>query len=117
MTTKDAFERIVNVIEKIREPGEKPEDDLYSLDKFVCDLCQGVREREGITQCGFCGRWVCKDRDTDEEKNDCWNEDLKACESCSGLILLAQKDDLKGESDLMEENDTDENSDEGDKDE
>lgn len=70
-------------IKKVREPGEKPEDDLLSMDKYVCDLCQGVREREEITQCGFCGRWVCKD--------SCWNTELKACESCSGVIMLAKE--------------------------
>ncbi|MBS3781799.1 MAG: hypothetical protein KGY68_04245 [Candidatus Thermoplasmatota archaeon] len=76
------------MIDKVREPGEKPESDLYSMDKFVCDLCQGVREREGITQCGFCGRWVCKG------ENSCWDDELKCCESCSGLIILAKSGDL-----------------------
>ncbi|MFP4142831.1 MAG: hypothetical protein ACLFSM_00040 [Thermoplasmata archaeon] len=97
MSTKDAFDRVVDVIEKIREPGEKPENDLYSMDKFVCDLCQGVREREGITQCGFCGRWVCKG------DNSCWDDDLKCCESCSGLIKLAQKGDLKENDDINDD--------------
>ncbi|MBS3817393.1 MAG: hypothetical protein KGY76_07520 [Candidatus Thermoplasmatota archaeon] len=114
MSSKDAFERVTEVIEKIREPGEKPEDDLYSMDKFVCDLCQGIKEREQITQCGFCGRWVCKDKGED----DCWNEELNACESCSGLITLAQKGDLEEETDLKEENDSqDDKEDEDDKDE
>ncbi len=88
MSSQDAFDRVTEVIEKIREPGEKPESDLYSMDKFVCDLCQGVKEREGITQCGFCGRWVCKG------ENSCWDEELKCCESCSGLINLAKRGDL-----------------------
>jgi len=104
MSSQDAFDRVTKVIKKIREPGEKPESDLYSMDKFVCDLCQGVREREGITQCGFCGRWVCKG------DNSCWNEELKCCESCSGLIILAKRGDLV-------EEDENENEDEVDKDE
>ncbi len=113
MSSEDAFDRVTNVIEKIREPGEKPEDDLYSMDKFVCDLCQGVKEREEITQCGFCGRWVCKEGG----EEDCWNEELKACESCSGLILLARKGDLEKETDLKEENDSIEEKEEDGKDE
>lgn len=117
--TQDAFEKVINSIEKVRKPGEKPEDDLYSTDKFICDLCQGIREKEEITQCGFCGRWVCKDNDRSAKGKEsyCWNEELKACESCSGLILLAQKGDLKEENTLREEKDTEKNSKEDDKDE
>jgi len=102
MSSQDAFDRVTAVIKKIREPGEKPEGDLYSMDKFVCDLCQGVREREGITQCGFCGRWVCKG------DNTCWDKDLKCCESCSGLIILAKKGDLVEEDEKENEVDKDE---------
>jgi len=91
MSSQNAFDRVTEAIEKIREPGEKPENDLYSMDKFVCDLCQGVREKEKITQCGFCGRWVCKG------ENSCWNEELKCCESCSGLIILAKRGELVDE--------------------
>lgn len=83
MPKKNLFERVIGAIDRVREPGEKPKDDLYSMEKFVCDLCQGVVEKEGITQCGFCGRWVCR---------SCWNDELKACESCSGVILLAKEE-------------------------
>ncbi|MEF8834703.1 MAG: hypothetical protein V5A76_00950 [Candidatus Thermoplasmatota archaeon] len=102
MSSQDAFDRVTEVIEKIREPGEKPESDLYSMDKFVCDLCQGVKEREEITQCGFCGRWVCKG------ENSCWEEELKCCESCSGLIILAKRGDLVEEDENENEADKDE---------
>ncbi len=105
MRSQDVFERVIDVIEKVREPGEKPEEDLYALDEFVCDLCQGVKKREEITQCGFCGRWVCKEKDDEKAKKDCWDEELKACESCSGLILLAEKGDLKGKEKEGEQND------------
>ncbi len=115
MTSQELFERVMNAIDKIREPGEKPEDDLYSLDKFVCDLCQGVKEREEITQCGFCGRWVCRDKDHGEK--DCWNDELKACESCSGVIQLARKEEIQGETDLIEEDDLGNKSTEADEDE
>lgn len=91
MRSKDAFDRVMKAIKKVRDPGEKPKDDLFSMDKYVCDLCQGVKKKEEITQCGFCGRWVCKD--------SCWNNELKACESCSGLILLAKS----GQEDLQME--------------
>lgn len=87
MSSKGPFDRVLKSIKKVRDPGEKPEDDLFSMDKYVCDLCQGVREREEITQCGFCGRWVCKD--------SCWNTEFKACESCSGVIMLAKESNLK----------------------
>lgn len=94
MPSKNVFDRVMKEIKKVRDPGEKPEDDLFSMDKYICDLCQGVRGREEITQCGFCGRWVCKG------KNSCWNEELNACESCSGIIKLAKdskEDDKKEE--------------------
>jgi len=94
MKDKDAFDKVLKSVKRVREGGEKPKDDLFSMDKYVCDLCQGVRKREGITQCGFCGRWVCKD--------NCWNDDLKACESCSGLILLAKHG--KGEAENKNKN-------------
>ncbi|MFW5946253.1 MAG: hypothetical protein ACOCTN_05215 [Candidatus Natronoplasma sp.] len=102
MSSQNAFDRVTEVIKKIREPGEKPENDLYSMDKFVCDLCQGVREREKITQCGFCGRWVCKG------DNSCWDEELKCCESCSGLIILAKRGELMEEDEDENEVDKDE---------
>ncbi len=82
MVSSHSFKRVMKAVKKVREPGEKPEDDLFSVNKYVCDLCQGVREREEITQCGFCGRWVCRD--------SCWDDELKACESCAGLIMLAK---------------------------
>ncbi len=82
MLSKDAFDKVMKNVKRIREPGEKPEEDLLSMDKFVCDLCQGDFEKKEITQCGFCGRWICKE--------SCWDDDLRACESCSGLIKLAK---------------------------
>ncbi|MFW5928257.1 MAG: hypothetical protein ACOCSL_03555 [Thermoplasmatota archaeon] len=84
MPSKNVFDRVMKEIKKVRDPGEKPEDDLFTMDKYICDLCQGVRGREEITQCGFCGRWVCKGDDS------CWNEEFNACESCTGIIKLAR---------------------------
>ena len=88
MPSKSVFDRVMKEIKKVRDPGEKPEDDLFTMDKYICDLCQGVRGREEITQCGFCGRWVCKGDDS------CWNEEFNACESCTGIIKLARSSDV-----------------------
>ncbi len=87
MRSKDAFDRVMKTVTKIREQGEKPEEDIYSMDKFICDLCQGDFKKKEITQCGFCGRWICKE--------NCWDKDLRACESCSGLIKLAKSEESK----------------------
>jgi len=85
MRSNDAFDRVMKTVTKIREQGEKPEEDIYSMDKFVCDLCQGDYRKKEITQCGFCGRWVCKET--------CWDNNLRSCESCSGLIKLAKSEE------------------------
>ncbi len=101
MSSKNVFDRVMKEIKKVRDPGEKPEDDLFSMDKYICDLCQGVRGREEITQCGFCGRWVCKG------ENSCWNEEFNACESCSGIIKLAKNSVDDNESNAQKEEDGD----------
>lgn len=84
MSSRDAFDRVIKSVKRVREQGEKPEEDLRSMDKYTCDLCHNVVEKKEIIQCGFCGRWVCKE--------NCWDGELRACESCSGLILLAKED-------------------------
>ncbi|MFO7991490.1 MAG: hypothetical protein R6U61_04240 [Thermoplasmata archaeon] len=90
MKSDDAFDKVMKSVKRVREPGSKPEEDLKDMDRYVCDLCQGVFGRKEIKQCGFCGRWVC---------DDCWNDELKACQSCSGLILLAKVGKEKEEED------------------
>ncbi len=81
MARDDPFHKVLKAVARVREPGSKPEEDLESMDRYTCDLCQGIKEREDIIQCGFCGRWVCR--------KNCWERKFKACESCSGLIMLA----------------------------
>ncbi len=97
MRSKDAFDRVMKTVKKIREPGEKPEEHIYSMDKFICDLCQGQLEKKEITQCGFCGRWICKE--------SCWDDELRACDSCSGLIRLAKSEELKRKNGGIDEKD------------
>ncbi len=84
MSREDPFRKVMKTVTRVREPGDKPDEDLKSMDRYICDLCHGIREREEMIQCGFCGRWVCR--------KNCWEGELKACESCSGLILLAKNE-------------------------
>ncbi len=84
MLSGNAFDKVLKNVKKIREPGEGPEESMESMDSYLCDLCKDEKKPSEIIQCGFCGRWVCKE--------GCWGTSLKACESCSGLILLARGD-------------------------
>jgi len=78
----DNLERVMNSVVRVRKPGEEPEQSLHSFDEFECDLCKGMMPREGITQCSFCGRWICKD--------SCWDKDNMSCISCAGIIMLSK---------------------------
>ena len=79
--------QIIKVIKRIREPEEYPSQSLTSFDFFECDLCKGDVEKTKLTQCPYCGRWICKE--------NCWNEKNLACISCSSIIRLAgRKEDL-----------------------
>lgn len=82
MVRDDPFQKVLKAVKRVREPGDRPEEEVGAMDRYSCDLCQGIREREEIVQCGFCGRWVCR--------KNCWEGDFKACDSCSGLIMLAK---------------------------
>ncbi|MFO8109015.1 MAG: hypothetical protein R6U17_00610 [Thermoplasmata archaeon] len=81
MRSRDSFEKVMKKIKKVREPGEPPEEPMDSLEGYICDLCKDTTEKKKIIQCGFCGRWVCKE--------ECWDTEIRACVSCTGLILLA----------------------------
>ena len=76
------LEKVMNSVVRTRKAGEGPEQSLHSFDEFECDLCKGIVPRKGITQCGFCGRWICKE--------SCWNEENMACISCAGIIILSK---------------------------
>ncbi len=84
MRSRDTFDKVMKQISRVREPGQSPEEPIDSLEGFVCDLCKDTKVKKEIIQCGFCGRWVCKE--------GCWDTEIRACESCTGLILLARSE-------------------------
>lgn len=90
-----SFDKVVNSIVQVREPGEQPRESLFGFDEFECDLCKGIVPRKKLTQCAFCGRWICKDR--------CWNSESMSCVSCAGVIKLS-KESVDIESDDMDDN-------------
>ena len=86
------LERVMNSVVRIRKPGEGPEQSIHSFDEFECDLCKEIVPRKGITQCGFCGRWICKD--------SCWNEENMSCISCAGIIILSKSPGSADDTDM-----------------
>jgi hypothetical protein len=79
----DLYTKVTQHITKVREQGESPKSDLFALDAYVCDLCKGTASKEDITQCAFCGRWVCR--------KNCWNTEHMACTTCVGVIKLCKE--------------------------
>jgi hypothetical protein len=79
----DLYTIVTQHITKVREQGEPPKSDLFTMDAYVCDLCKGTAAKEDITQCAFCGRWVCK--------KNCWDTDHNACNTCVGVIKLCKE--------------------------
>ncbi len=77
------FPKVKKNIIQVRKQGDPPEEDLESMEGFICDLCLATAHRKGITQCPFCGRWVCRDV--------CYNEDELCCTSCAGVIKLMRE--------------------------
>jgi hypothetical protein len=103
----DFYTKVMKHITKVREQGEPPRSDVFELDTYICDLCKGSITKENITQCPFCGRWICK--------KNCWDSEQMACTTCVGVIKLcresvdkditqskieAQKHDKKKSSDI-----------------
>ncbi len=78
----DLYSIVMKHITKVRDQGESPRSDVFSLDTYICDLCKGSISKENISQCPFCGRWVCK--------KNCWDNEFKACSSCVGVIKLCR---------------------------
>jgi hypothetical protein len=74
------LERVMGSIERVRKPGEPPQESLHSFDEFECDLCKGFAPRAGISQCPYCGRWVCR--------SSCWDPKRRACHACASVIDL-----------------------------
>ncbi len=79
----DFYSRVMRRITKVRDQGEPPRSDVFALDTYVCDLCKGSISKENITQCPFCGRWVCK--------KNCWDTNHMACTTCIGVIKLCRE--------------------------
>jgi hypothetical protein len=79
----DLYNLVIKQISKVREQGDPPRSDVTSMDSFVCDLCKDSILKTNLTQCGLCGRWICK--------NNCWENNNMACISCSGIIKLCKE--------------------------
>jgi len=86
------LERVMNTVDRVRKPGEGPEQSIHSFDEFECDLCKGMVPRKGLTQCSFCGRWICKD--------SCRDEENMSCISCAGIIMLSKNSGNTGDADI-----------------
>lgn len=80
--SSDLYTIVMKHITKVREQGESPRSDVFSMDSFICDLCKGTISKENIIQCPFCGRWVCR--------KNCWDEEHRACTPCVGVIKLCK---------------------------
>lgn len=86
---KDVLERVMGRIQRVRQPGDPPRERLDSFDDFECDLCKGFVTRREMTQCHYCGRWVCRDQ--------CWDREALSCISCASVIKLAKELGSDGE--------------------
>ena len=90
--------QIIKVIKKVREPGEPPSQSSTSFDLFECDLCKGDAEKTKLTQCPYCGRWICK--------KNCWDKENLACTSCASIIKLAGREEDSSYTDNEEKIET-----------
>ena len=80
---QDLFSKVKDTIRPVRKQGDPREDDLENMDGYVCDLCLISVKRAEISQCPFCGRWVCRD--------NCYSEEELCCRSCAGVIRLMRE--------------------------
>ncbi|MGA1792835.1 MAG: hypothetical protein ACMUHM_02690 [Thermoplasmatota archaeon] len=85
----DLFSKVRGSIKQVRKQGDPPEEDLEEMDGFVCDLCLVSIKRAELSQCPFCGRWICRD--------NCYSEDELCCRSCAGVIRLMRESVVLGE--------------------
>ena len=90
---KRDLEQVIKVIKRVKEQGEPPSQSTTSFELFECDLCKGDVEKSKLSQCPYCGRWICKE--------NCWNKKNLACNSCSSIIKLAER---KEDSSYLESN-------------
>ena len=88
------FSKVKESIKPVRKQGDPREEDLEKMDGYVCDLCLVSIKRAELTQCPFCGRWICMD--------ECYNDEELCCKSCAGVIRLMREsiilDDMKSRS-------------------
>lgn len=76
---------VIREIQRVRKSGERPLQTIGEKDLFAyeCELCL-LKIREGeLTQCPFCGRWVCK--------KDCYSKEEGSCISCASAIRLKRE--------------------------
>ena len=83
------FDKVKEIIEPVRKQGDPPEEDIQSMDGYVCDLCLAPIKRSELIQCPFCGRWVCR--------TQCYSKDELCCVSCAGVIRLMRESVVLGE--------------------
>lgn len=82
---KRELAQVLKSIKRIRNPGDPPVQSATDFDIYECDLCKGDTKKQQITQCSFCGRWICKE--------NCWHDQHLACTACASIISLAQHPD------------------------
>jgi hypothetical protein len=85
----DLFSKVKDSIKPVRKQGDPPEEDLELMEGYICDLCLVSIKRKEISQCPFCGRWVCKE--------GCYSDDELCCISCAGVIKLMRESIVLGE--------------------
>lgn len=77
--------KVMTEIKRVRPSGDRPRETIGDTDLFVfeCDLClMKIKEGE-LTQCAYCGRWICR--------KQCYSTDEAACISCESIIRLKRE--------------------------
>ena len=76
---------VIRDIPRVRRSGQKPDQTIGDIDLFSyeCELCL-LKVKEGdLTQCPYCGRWICK--------KDCYSTGEGSCVSCESVIRLKRE--------------------------
>lgn len=77
------YNKVLKSIKLVRKQGDPPEEDLETMEGYVCDLCLRSVGRSEIIQCPFCGRWICR--------SECYSSEELTCVSCAGVIRLMRE--------------------------
>jgi len=87
MSKTEFFKLVRKHITVVREQGSTPPLDVDKLsleeDRYICDLCKQPLTISRFTQCGLCGRWICKE--------ECWDPGHSTCINCAGVIKLVKE--------------------------